>query len=118
VKKLVKLWHWVCQKTWDEIDSAWIEQQRVIQARKFGLLDHATWDEINTAEDEQQRATIAAELGIVVTDHAIEAERLGLTESVYPSWRNLLTELLDLAPNASAERIVERIREIRALVSR
>ena len=94
-------------------DQAWIDQHRKTEAGKFGLPETASWNDIAFAKDEYERGILAEVLRIPVDDYSVQAKDRGLTDSIYPSWRNILTTTLDLPPNARIETIAEKIHEFR-----
>jgi predicted DNA-binding protein (UPF0251 family) len=85
------------------------EKERRERARNLGLDDNATWREIHHYDDQNERIAVATALGwkedLEFTD---EIKRVGWDP--YPTWRNILTILLDLPEDAPTEYIVEKIR--------
>jgi hypothetical protein len=72
---------------------------------ELGLPENTSWDEIFAYVDERERSLLTQELGLPTYPGAREH---GYSE--YPSWRYILTAVLDLDHTASVEEILLRIR--------
>ena len=92
---------------WAEIGKV-DEAARVAEANRLGLPETTSWADMYAFMDEQERATITAALGLPTYP---EAKAHGL--SPYPSWRNILTGVLDLPTGTSVTEIVQRVGEIK-----
>ena len=89
-----------------------LAQQRIDRALGLGLPADTPWAEIYAVEDREERKAVATALGWQESPETTSAlTRLGLDP--YPSWRTLLTDVLQIRHTAPVEEIIGGIKALR-----
>lgn len=96
--------------SYEEAFEAFFRQETLQEARKLGLPDAATEQQIKTHKDQRERIVIASLLGWSDDPLYIQtALRLG--KDPFPSWRDILTNVLGLSRSSTLQEITQQLSE-------